>query len=204
MDYQPIPNPVIHKGDGYPVDVSAYRVNNIGAMITSSCNNVEAAAKFLDYIYSDEGIMLSNYGQERITYTIENGEPKLTDFVLKNPDGLSHQQALSLYAGYKNKPFITLFQVYPLEVQQKSLEVWATPDAKIKMMPPITMTSEETDEYNSIMMDINTYVNENKLKFIYGSQSIDTFNDFVAAIKKMGIDRAIELQQATYDRYISR
>lgn len=204
MDYQPIPNPVIHKGDGYPVDVSAYRVNNIGAMITSSCNNVEAAAKFLDYIYSDEGIMLSNYGQEGITYTIENGEPKLTDFVLKNPDGLSHQQALSLYAGYKNKPFITLFQVYPLEVQQKSLEVWATPDAKIKMMPPITMTSEETDEYNSIMMDINTYVNENKLKFIYGSQSIDTFNDFVAAIKKMGIDRAIELQQATYDRYISR
>lgn len=204
MDFQPIPNPVIKKGDSYPVDVSAYRVNNIGAMISSTCKNVEAAAKFIDYVYSDEGIMLSNYGEEGTTYTMENGEPKLSDFVLKNPDGLSPQQALSLYAGYKNKSFVTLFQVYPLEVQQKSLQVWASPDAKIKTMPPLSMTSEETDEYNSIMMDINTYVNENKLLFIYGSQSMDTFDDFIKAIKGMGIDRAIEIQQAAYDRYINR
>ena len=36
-----------------------------------------------------EGIMLSNYGEEGKTYTMENGEPKLTDYVLNNPDGLS-------------------------------------------------------------------------------------------------------------------
>ncbi len=204
MDFQPIPNPVMNKGDQFPVDVSAYRVNNIGAMITSSCKNVEAAAKFIDYVYSDEGIMLSNYGEEGKTYTMVNGKPELTDYVLNNPDGLSPQQALSLYAGYKNKAFINPFQVYPLEVQQKSLEIWATPDAKIKSMPPVSMTADETDEYNSIMMDINTYVNENKLKFIYGTQSLDTFDDFVNTIKKMGIERAIEIQQAAYDRYMKR
>ncbi len=204
MNYQPIVNPVVNKGDSFPVDVSAYRVNNIGAMITSSCKNVEAAARFIDYVYSEEGIMLSNYGEAGTTYTTEDGEPKLTDFVLKNPDGLSPQQALSLYAGYKNKPFVTLFQIYPLEVQQKSLEVWATPDAKIKTLPPLSMTSEETDEFNTIMMDVNTYVNENKLLFIYGSLSLDTFDDFTETIKGMGIEKAIEIQQAAYDRYINR
>lgn len=204
MNFEPIPNPVMNKGDKFPVDISAYRVNNIGAMITSSCTNVEAAAKFIDYVYSDEGIMLSNYGEEGKTYTKVDGKPELTDFVLKNPDGLSPQQALSLYAGYKNKSFVSLFQVYPLEVQKKSLKVWATPDAKIKTMPPISLTADETDEYNSIMMDIKTYVNENKLKFIYGTQSLDTFEDFVHTIKKMGIERAIEIQQAAYDRYMKR
>lgn len=204
MDYQPILNPVYNKGDSFPVDVSAYRVNNIGAMISSTCTNVEAAARFIDYVYSEEGIMLSNWGEEGTTYAVENGQPELTDFVLNNPDGLSPQQALSLYAGYKNKSFVTLFQVYPLDVQQLSLEVWATPDAKIKTLPPLSMTAEETDEYNSIMMDIDTYVSENKLLFIYGSQSLNSFNDFVETLKGMGIERAIEIQQAAYDRYINR
>lgn len=204
MDFQPIPQPVVNKGESYPVDVSAYRVNNIGAMISSTCENVEAAARFIDYVYSPEGIMLSNYGEEGKTYTMVNNEPQLTDYVLKNPDGLSPQNALALYAGYKNKSFITLFQVYPLEVQQKSLEVWATPDAKIKTLPPLSMTADETDEFNSIMMDINTYVNENKLLFIYGSLGIDKFDGFIADLKKMGIERAIEIEQAAYDRYSSR
>lgn len=204
MNYQPIPNPVANKGDSFPVDKSAYRAGNIGAMITSTCSNVEAAARFIDYVYSEEGIMLSNYGQEGVTYTMESGKPMLTDYVLKNPDGLSPQQALSLYGGYKNKSFVTLFQVYPLDVQLKSLEVWATPDAKIKGMPPVSKTSDETDEYNSIMTDINTYVSENKLLFIYGSKSLSDFDNYVKAIKDMGIDRAIEIQQKAYDRYMNR
>ncbi len=204
MNYQPIPNPVENTGDVFPVDVSAYRVNNIGAMITSTCENVEAAAKFIDYVYSEEGIMLSNYGEEGMTYSMETGEPELTDYVLNNPDGLSPQQTLSLYAGYKNKSFITLFQVYPLDVQQKSLEVWATPGSQLKTVPPLSMTADETDEFNSIMMDINTYVNENKLLFIYGAKAMDEYDKFVEDIESMDIDRAIEIQQAAYDRYMNR
>lgn len=204
LNFQPIPNPVLKEGDSFPVDISSYRVSNVGAMISSTCSNVEAAAKFIDYAYSEEGIMLTNYGEEGTTYTMADGKPQLTDFVLNNTDGLSPQQALSLYAGNKNKSFITLFQVYPLEVQKKSLEVWATPDAKIKQMPPVTMTAEETDEYNSIMTDINTYVDEKKLAFIFGSQSLDNFDKFIKDIKDNGIDRAIEIQQAAYDRYINR
>ena len=204
MDYQPIPNPVENKGDSFPVDKSTYRAGNIGAMITSSCENVEAAARFIDYVYSEEGIMLSNYGKEGVTYVMEEGKPKFTDFVLNNPDGLSPQQALSLHAGYKNKSFITLFQIYTLDVQQKSLEVWATPDSKIKPLPPVSRTSEETDEYNSIMADINTYVDENKLLFVYGTRSMDEFDDFVKTIKDLGIDRAVEIEQNAYNRYMSR
>ena len=204
MDFQPVPQPVMKKGGSFPFDVSAYRVNNIGAMITSTCKNVEAAARFIDYVYGEEGIMLSNWGKEGKTFEYVNGEPVFTDFVLDNPDGLSGQQALSLYAGYKNKSFITLFQLYPLDVQQKSLEVWSTPDAKVKALPPLAMTADETDEYSSIMMDVQTYIDENKLLFIYGSKSLDEFDEFRDNLEQMGIERAIEITQAAYDRFISR
>ena len=66
------------------------------------------------------------------------------------------------------------------------------------------MTEEEVAEYNSIMTDIQTYVDEYKLKFILGTESLDNFPQFVENIKNMGIERAIEIRQAEYDRYLER
>ena len=66
------------------------------------------------------------------------------------------------------------------------------------------MTEEETAEYNSIMTDIDTYVNEYKLKFILGTEPLENYPQFVENIKKMNIERAIEIRQAEYDRYQAR
>lgn len=93
---------------------------------------------------------------------------------------------------------------YAYDVQKKSLDVWATPDAPIKDMPPQTMTNEEVQEYNSIMTDIQTYLDEFKLKFILGTEPLENFPQFVENIKNMNIDRAIEIRQAEYDRYLAR
>lgn len=77
-------------------------------------------------------------------------------------------------------------------------------NAKIKQMPPVTMTAEEAQEFNQIMTDINTYTDEMKLKFIMGTESLDNYSVFVDNISKMNIERAIELQQTAYDRYLNR
>lgn len=208
MDFEPMPNPVQNEGDTFAVDQSSYRVNNIGGTISATCKNPEAAARVLDYNFSEEGNMLANYGKEGVTYEMVNGKPEFTDFVLHNPDGLSIEKALSIYAGCNNKPFLVqkdyMLGGYAYDVQKKSLEVWATPDATIKAMPPQTMTEEEVAEYNSIMTDIQTYVDEYKLKFILGTESLDNFPQFVENIKNMGIERAIEIRQAEYDRYLER
>lgn len=208
MNYQPAPNPVLNAGEAFPVDQSSYRVNPIGGAISATCSNPEAAARVLDYTYGEEGNMLANYGQEGITYEMTDGKPVFTDFVLHNPDGLSIEKALSIYAGCNNKPFLVekdyMLGGYAYDVQKKSLEVWETSDAKVKNMPPSSMTEEEVAEYNSIMTDIQTYVDEFKLKFILGTESLDNFPVFVENIKNMNIDRAIEIRQAEYDRYLAR
>lgn len=208
MNFVPIPYPTLNEGDDFPVDVSNYRVSNVGMMIAATCENPEAAARVLDYVYGEEGHMLANFGQEGISYEMKDGEPVFTDLVTNNPDGLSIQQALSFYAGSNNKPFLCdrrmMMQTYALQVQKDSLDAWSTPNAKIKQMPPVTMTAEEAQEFNQIMTDINTYTDEMKLKFIMGTESLDNYTVFVENIGKMNIERAIELQQTAYDRYLNR
>lgn len=208
MNYQPAPNPVQNKGDKFSVDQSSYRINSIGGTISSTCENPEAAARVLDYTYGAEGNMLANYGKEGITYEMVDGKPVFTDFVLKNPDGLSIEKALSIYAGCNNKPFLVekdyMLGGYAYDVQKLSLDVWATPDAKTKAMPPQTMTSEEVTEYNSIMTDIQTYLDEFKLKFILGTEPLENFPQFVEILSNMNIERAIAIRQAEYDRYLAR
>lgn len=208
MNFVAVPNPVLNKGETFPVDISNYRVNNIGYMITSNSKNVDAAAKVVDYIYGEEGNMLSNYGVEGITYEMVNGVPTFTDYVLNNEKGLSIEQALAFYAGDKNKPFLLekqyLEQTYALQQQIDSLDVWSTPDAKIKQMPPVSMTEEEANEFSRIMGDINTYTDEMKLKFIMGTEPMDNIDSFTNNLRKLEVEKAIQIQQDAYNRYLNR
>lgn len=208
MNYQPAPNPVLNAGEAFPVDQSSYRVNSIGGAISATCSNPEAAARVLDYNYGQEGNLSANYGKEGVAYEMVDGKPQFTEFVLNNPDGLSIEKALSIHAGCNNKPFLVekdyMLGGFAYDVQKNSLEVWETPDSRVKNLPPSSMTEEEVSEYNSIMTDIQTYVDEFKLKFILGTEPLENYPVFVENIKNMNIDRAIEIRQAEYDRYLER
>jgi putative aldouronate transport system substrate-binding protein len=68
----------------------------------------------------------------------------------------------------------------------------------------ISHTSEESRELANIMTDINTYRDEMTLKFIVGQEPIENFDNFVATIKKMNIDKAIEIKTAALSRYFAR
>lgn len=54
------------------------------------------------------------------------------------------------------------------------------------------------------MNDIDTYKNEMIVKFIMGAESLDKFDEYVATLKSMGIDEAIQMQQSGLERYNDR
>ena len=66
------------------------------------------------------------------------------------------------------------------------------------------MTVDEGTEYSSLFTDISTYVDECNVKFIMGQMSLDDYDAYRDTLKKMGIERCIELQQAALDRYNAR
>ncbi|SFL36478.1 putative aldouronate transport system substrate-binding protein [Paenibacillus sp. 1_12] len=205
-NYMGIAYPALQKGvkSKFGHLENAYPGGNSGA-ISAKSKNVEAAAKWLDYFYSKEGSTLVTYGTEGVSYTMENGKVKYTDLILKNPDKLTVDQARQVYG--KNTNFPQIQRDAESSRGPKWIEAigkWRDTDHEKYAIPPITHTTEESNEIAQIMADINAYVLETEIKYILGTISIDTFDDNVNTLKKMGIEKAIKLKQAAYDRYKKR
>ena len=179
--------------------------------ISANCKDPELAARFLDYGYSEEGHMLYNFGIEGVSYTMVDGSPVYTDEIKKNPDGLTMAQAMLKYFRASNVgPFVQderyIEQYYGRPQQQAALEAWlGNYDTESKMVyPKATMSAEENSEYSSIMSEVDAQINEKTTQFIIGTLSMDEFDNFIEDLKKLKIERAIELKQAALDRYNAR
>ena len=48
------------------------------------------------------------------------------------------------------------------------------------------MTGEQNDEISKIMTPVNTFVEEERIKFITGDRDLSEWDDFIAEIKKLG------------------
>lgn len=188
-----------------------YNTDVVGGttVITGSCKDKEAAARFLNYGYTEEGHMLYNFGIEGESYEMVDGKPVYTDLVMNNPDGLTIQKALSEYQlAYGNGPFVQdkdyLLQYYNTDEQKDALNAWADNNAKDYKLPRISINSDDVGEYSSLISDIKTYRDEMTIKFIRGTESLDNYDKYLDTLKSMGADRLIEIVQNAVDEYNSR
>lgn len=201
-----IATPVLNEGDTAHLRQSNNYVRGYETAIAYSCANPELAVRYLDYIYSDEGYMLSNYGIEGLTYTIdENGDVQWTDLIINNPDGLGINDAIHLYClhhGPMNRVWSRDAAGYT-EDENACTDIWGKADDSY-VMPPVTLTADEGSRFSSLMTDIDVYVQEMTVKFVNGMEDMETYDAFVEQIKAMNIEEAIALQQAALDRFLAR
>lgn len=54
------------------------------------------------------------------------------------------------------------------------------------------------------MAEINAYADEMMVKYILGTEPLSSFDTYVETVKRMGIDRALEIQNAALVRYNNR
>lgn len=177
--------------------------------ISSKCKDVELAMKLIDYGYSEEGKMFYNFGTEGQTYTMEDGYPKYTELITKNPDGLSMSQALTKYSmggqrGAFSQDVRYLEQYAGKPEQQEAWNRWIDTDAESYVMPNVYIASEDLSEYSSKMTDIKTYVDEMYIKFISGVEPIENFESYVSELKRLGVEDVIRMQQEAYNKYLEQ
>lgn len=206
-----VPTPVLNKGDrpmvGFKADNASY---NGGLTITTNCRNVELAMKFLDYGYSEEGDKLFNYGTEGISYEMVDGKPVYTELITKNPDGLTMSQAMSYYIGssHMGGGFVQELDYYNQYLQRpqqrEAVATWADTDAKKHLLPPLTLSAEDSAEAAEIDTEIWTLVDETVAGIITGTIPVDTWDDVVEEVKAMELDRSLEIKQAALDKYNSK
>jgi putative aldouronate transport system substrate-binding protein len=203
-----VPWPVGPAGKSYgPMAINA--IQPVGTAISAQSKYQKEAVKWLDYCYSEEGKMLFNFGIENESYKMVNGEPVYTDAVLHNPDGLAVSDALIRYAmAVSNGPFVQDKRYYPQILvypeQKQTLDTWLKSCDPSLQMPPITLTEEESQRFATIMNEINTYVQEMFDKFVMGQEPLDNFDNYINTLKGMGIEEAINIEQAALDRFNAR
>lgn len=203
--------PVLKKGDEPSFVKAAWDYDNVGTVITKNNKHAAETVKALDYLYSDEGALLKNFGIEGQTYTLKDGMPTFTDLILKNPDGLPISQAMAKYF-IANYSFTGLDddryndQYYQLQAQKDAAKLFATyaNNAYKVMLPPVSLTTDEAKEVAKILNDASTLLTESITKIVMGSSQVADYDKTLDQLKKMKIDRAAEIYQATTDRYNAR
>ena len=185
-------------------------VNNNIAVITKSCSEEEliTALQFLNYGYSEEGIMYWNYGDENVSYTLDkDGKPQWTDLVAKDADGIA--KGMDKYTGARNAgitiQMADVVRAVNSEAAINSVYEWIeNTEVEKHIVPRIALTPDESAAYSDIMTAINARVSEMCMKYITGDESLDNFDAFVAELKSMKLDEALKLQQDAYDRWLNR
>lgn len=210
-DFQLLPTkyPTINEGEICPLGNEAFLATS-GVAITSLCENPELIVKYFDYFFTEEGHMLSNWGIQGETYDLdENGEPYFLPIIIENPEGFSREQAMAKYtiwqsnfAIYKRRDVLEERDRLPEQIEGRKNWMACTNDI---LMPPVTPTEEEANEYATIMNDCSTFMRQQSTKIIMGEVDLDEgFEVLGNTLKGMGIDRAAELRQVALDRYLAR
>ena len=178
--------------------------------MTTACEYPEIAVQLMNYGYTEEGAMLFNYGIEGETYTIVDGYPTYTDWVMNNPDGWSMAQALAGYCrSWNTGPFVQqkeyMEQFGSLPQQRSALEAWTDNTVTDYMIPKLAINTEDSAEYSKLSSEIGTYVDEMMIAYITGAKSLDTFEaEYLATLESLGVDRMIEILQNALDAYNAR
>ena len=196
-------SPVKNAGDQVHLGRYDFIVRPLNSLaITTECDNPEAAVKWVDYLYSEEGSMLACYGIEGETYEMVDGKPELTDLILDNPDGLSALEAEYKYLLHDG-PRYTILRSNSDEILE-SENIWTSNSDAAYMLPPIEFLGDEGSRVSVLLGDINTLVGEKIVKYIIGAEPLSGYDDFVGQLEAMNIDEVISIYQSALDRYNAR
>ena len=184
-----------------------------GYVVSSSCENPDIAIAFINYLLSDEGAELLNFGIEGETYNKNSdGTYTLTEVVTNDPNGRSPKEVLESYGCWINGPTMkleareeALLFSYPDDVRQNILDYtdetrpYATPGL---MLP--AQTAEESEVVSGVKGELSTYVYEMCGKFVVGTASVETdWQSYLDGAEALGVARLQEVRQAQYDRLMA-
>lgn len=187
---------------GKPEAANAMRNENAtpnSPVITASSKNPEAAMKFLNWLYTSEGQILTCLGIENVSYKLVDGAPEhilgedgnKVYYAVYNPQLNIPQLQYGLFAGAD--PATTLYR----EISQ-GLEKLPGYD------PPDKLVAYDTKAFKSEakIPDLNTFLDEQRLKVLVGERQVSEWDDIMLQWKAMGGDQYLEDVNLQYKAWL--
>lgn len=193
-------------------------------VLSVDCAYPEVASRWIDYFYTEEGLLAQKYG-------VENQEwyhPAADSGEMGHGEGLDAAPARFNWMPGKGwtetQQNVTLNQQGPIFEPREFRGAWTNDPASpleprlIAATKPyegteqkefwtdlIMLTQEEQEEMTPIQQQLFRYVDEMVAKFMTGEIDVDAgWDAYVQELKNMGMDRFIELRQGAYDRFTSK
>jgi len=212
-EYDIVAVPTLQTPDGQLGMCTMYdkRIAGKGAFITTACENIEAAVRFLNYGYTDEGTLLFHYGIEGKSYELNADGKIVVKYSLDEHPGWTDAEVGGYYnRGWATGPYVMEFSV-PEEIDENTArmeaakEIFAQSQVRDYLLPTLQnfMSYEDAQEVSKIMASIDTYRSEMVTKFILGTEPLDNFEEFQKTLKEMDIEKVIEIYQKAYDSYVA-
>ena len=173
--------------------------------ITCDCEYPEAALRWVDYLFSEEGSYFMRYGIEGKTWTRdENGYPVYVDGILNNPNGSGPTIAqFTIWPGggspqYLNDRNCIAVCSPTTQAAQAALDPYM--DYLLYAAP---LFDADTNERLQILdTDISTYANSCAARMIRGEMSFDEWDTYVKTLNDMGLDEWVSIYQERLNSYL--
>ena len=184
--------------------------------VTADCKNPELAFRVGDYLFNEDLLLDARFGEENVDWRLPKSDEPCTMAELGFES--THVELNNIWSINQNKHWRIDHPVFAFKTMQGGIvnpepthyanRIGEAILAYTKCIPQqgtyipkIAYTEEEMREINDIRTTLKTYVKESKARFITGDLNLDTHWDtFQSELKKIGIDKFLEVSQVAYDR----
>lgn len=185
--------------------------STVAGLITKDCKDIDRALQWFDYWYSDEAAKFGYAGIEGVTYTEKDGVYKYSEDIQSYDGGIqlgAFQKGLLTYGA--NYPFNEPTDMkFKMDLFNTTFEgMYGCTEADIaanypkEVWPAFVATPEEVDVLNACYSDLNTFVNESRLKFMTGKWNFDSdWDAYVETINSIRVNDYVAVKQAQFERY---
>jgi len=180
------------------------------AMISASSTEQEliAALRWLDYGWTEEGMMYWNFGTEGISYEYDaEGKPQWAEIVTADPLGLL--EGAKKYRGTGGAAPVLQMRAMAeannvgVGIMDSVIKTWMDNTVADKhMLPSMDMEENDRDTYEQLWSSISTYIDEESMKMLTGKTSLSQYDAFVDKLYEMGLQDVLDIKQKYYDEYM--
>ena len=163
---------------------------------------------FVNWFFTEDGSIACNFGIEGEGFEYDtDGNPKLTELVTNNPEGMGSFIAEAIYLNWC-APYTldTRYydSIYDTEAQASATDIWNS-NRNNSQQYHGDLTSDENSAYNAVYSDIDTYIDNMAVSFMTGAADVNAEWDiFVSTVESMDIASCIQIKQDAYDRFVNR
>lgn len=187
--------------------------------ITKDCENPDLAFQIADYMFDKEMSMVQRFGEPGVDWDTNVGD-------LKSP----YEESMGVKTGFReieniwgvpqNSHWEGANPTYrggldPMSAQGKGIDMETATGMSImtpkavpyyldkhpeELITRYAFTEEELNDLATLRTDVDTYVKESMTRFAVGEMPITEWDNYIATLNSMGLDRYLEILQSGYDR----